>query len=328
MEELIQQQNTLLQQLIGLLQIDRQTLGFTESPRPRYIYANRSNNCAWYWINDAREVVPIEKTALTCLIRKLEFETVERRGKDTIKLRLHVQADRPYIIEAGHDSHFSNGLMSALAVMHPEQLRQPITIEAQAADSEEVLFCRVYTSGELVFAPYDEQTDWRTVSKRAIANANANGNNQAEPVVSQPDKPAPVQPQTSDRPIVEAPRGGIVDRFTAQLNEMRTVEAAIALGVWLNKPENIQELNEVPGTLDVLRQRFNGYLEPMNLDIADISSQIQVEMKQLEYTPNYGKDLLKQRYKKRSRSELSIGELLDFLGYLQNQSQLQLTGVK
>jgi hypothetical protein len=50
------------------------------------------------------------------------------------------------------------------------QLQQPITIEVQAAESEEVLFCRVYTNNELVFAPWDEQTDWRKVARRAIAN--------------------------------------------------------------------------------------------------------------------------------------------------------------
>jgi hypothetical protein len=171
-ESLLTQQNALLQQLIDLLR-QKQQLGFSEATRSRYIYCNRSQNCLWYWLNDAREVMPIPQTALTCLIEKLEFKQVERRGKDTWKIHLHVRADRRYILEAGYDSNFSKSLLSALSVMTPPQLQQPVTIEVQAADSDEVLFCRVYVNGELVFAPWDETTAWKVVAKRAIANVDA-----------------------------------------------------------------------------------------------------------------------------------------------------------
>lgn len=174
-ESLIAQQNALLQQLIDLLQQKQslQPLGFSEAPRPRYIYCNRSQNCLWYWLNDGREVVPILQTALTCVVERLEFKQVERRGKDTWKIHLHVRADRRYILEAGYDSNFSKSLLSALSVMTAAQLQQPVTIEVQAADSDEVLFCRVYVNGELIFAPWDESTIWKVVAKRAIANVDA-----------------------------------------------------------------------------------------------------------------------------------------------------------
>ncbi len=174
-ESLLTQQNALLQQLIDLLQ-QKQPLGFSEAPRPRYIYCNRSQNGLWYWLNDAREVVQIPQTALTCLIDKLEFKQVERRGKETWKIHLHVRADRRYILEAGYDSNFSKSLLSALSVMTPQQLQQPITIELQAAEADEVLFCRVYANGELVFAPWDESTTWKVVAKRAIANVDLASN--------------------------------------------------------------------------------------------------------------------------------------------------------
>lgn len=174
-ETLLAQQNALLQQLIDLLQ-QKQPLGFSEAPRPRYIYCNRSQQGLWYWLNDAREVMPISQTALTCLIDKLEFKQVERRGKDTWKIHLHARADRRYILEAGYDSNFSKSLLSALSVMTPQQLQQPITIEVQAADSDEVLFCRVYANGELVFAPWDDSTSWKVVAKRAIANVDIASN--------------------------------------------------------------------------------------------------------------------------------------------------------
>ena len=172
LERLIAQQNGLLQQLVDTLQ-QRQSLGFGESPKVRFIYCNRSNHCLWYWLNDGREVVPIPQSALTCYVEKLEFRQVERRGKDTWKTHLHVRGDRRYILEAGYDSNFSKSLLAALATLSTDQLQQPVTIEVQAADADEVLFCRVYANGDLVFAPWDEQTDWRFIAKRAIANVEA-----------------------------------------------------------------------------------------------------------------------------------------------------------
>lgn len=182
----IAQQNVLLQQLIGLLR-QQQTLGFGESPRPRFIYCNRSNNCLWYWLNDAREVVPIAETALTGMIEKLEFKQVERRGKDTWKVHLHVKADCRYVLEAGYDSNFSKSLLAALATLSPQQLQQPVTIEVQAAEADEVLFCRLYHKGELVFAPWDETTNWKVVAKQAIAHVEAAHQTATPPLQSVPN---------------------------------------------------------------------------------------------------------------------------------------------
>lgn len=180
-EQLIVQQNVLLQQIVDVLKQQasvpptmprKYTLGFGESPRPKYIYCNRSQGGLWYSLADDanRTPQPIPHSALTCLVDRLEFKQVERRGRETWKTHLHVRSDRLYILESGYDSNFSRSLISALAVMTALQLQQPITIEAQAADTEEVLFCRVYANSELVFAPWDEQTDWRKIARRAIAN--------------------------------------------------------------------------------------------------------------------------------------------------------------
>lgn len=170
-EKLIAQQNALILQLLDTLQ-QKESLGFCESPKPRHIYCNRSQNCLWYWLNDAREVVPVQSSALRCVIEKLEFKQVERRGKDTWKVHLHVRADRPYILEAGYDSVFSKSLLSALAVCSPEWLSRAVVIEVQAADSDEVLFCKIYANGELVFAPWDDSTNWKAVARLALQVVN------------------------------------------------------------------------------------------------------------------------------------------------------------
>lgn len=164
----LERQTALLQQLIALHQ-PKQELGFTEPPKTRYVFCNRSHkNCLWYYLNDAGDAVAIPQAALTCYLEKLEFKQVERRGKDTWKLHLHVRANSQFVLEAGADSNFAKCLLSSLAACSPEWLSRPVTIEVQAADSDEVLFCRLYANGELVFAPWDKSTDWKSVAKLAV----------------------------------------------------------------------------------------------------------------------------------------------------------------
>ncbi len=159
------QQNQLLSQILDRLKQPK--LGLVETPSTLWIYANRSNNCPWYTIRDG-EVSPVLQTALTGYLSALKFEKVDRRGKEVIKLQAFIKADRPYCVESGYDSHFSKGLLSAVAMLTPEQLRQPITIAPQPGSDESVLFCRVFVGSELVRTTYDEQTNWREISRGAI----------------------------------------------------------------------------------------------------------------------------------------------------------------
>jgi hypothetical protein len=164
-------QNELLSQILASLKQPK--LGLVDAPALMRIYANRSNNCLWYTIRD-NEVVPVTATALTGYLQELRFETVERRGKSVVKLQAYLRADRPYCVESGYESHFSKGLLNAIATLSPVQLEQPITLSPQPGTDESVLFCRVYdAAGDLVRAGYDDQTNWRVVARRAIANVEA-----------------------------------------------------------------------------------------------------------------------------------------------------------
>jgi hypothetical protein len=72
-------------------------------------------------------------------------------------------------LEGSAKAHFCKGLLSAIAFLTPEQLRQPLTIVPQpSTENAEVLFCNVYQDDKQVFAPYDDQTDWKRVSRTAI----------------------------------------------------------------------------------------------------------------------------------------------------------------
>jgi len=131
------------------------------------IYCNRQHKCLWYTFDG--EVHAVTAKALTGYLRELKFEKCDRRGKEVYKLLATLEADRLYVLESGHDTHFAKGLMSAVASLTPQQLQQPITIQPQPGTDDKVLFCRVFVGAELVMAHYDERTDFRAVAKRVIA---------------------------------------------------------------------------------------------------------------------------------------------------------------
>lgn len=169
---------TLLQAILDEIRAARNApaavaLGFTTPPKPRFVYANRQyNDCLWYFWNSAKnEHEPIEATALTGYIEKLEIEEKEFRGRTEAKINLTLRADRLYIIQAGFDTLFGKGLLHTLAKLPAEAFRQPIMIAVEPGDTDQVLFCRIYNplNGKSVFAPYPDDTDWQATAQRAMA---------------------------------------------------------------------------------------------------------------------------------------------------------------
>lgn len=152
--------------LLELQKANAPKLGFTEPPTPVWIYANRSNGCNWYRVKDGNPE-PIAHLALTGYLEKVEIEMVERRNKEAEKFRLYLKGDRPYVVESGKDTHFTKGIVAALALMTPSQLKQPITIMPQAGSDDSVLFCKIFSAGQGIFAPYGEDTNWKNVGKMA-----------------------------------------------------------------------------------------------------------------------------------------------------------------
>lgn len=134
------------------------------------IYCNRQHGSLWYTLTNS-EPSPITATALTGYLLSLRFEKCDRRGKEVHKLLATIQADRLYILESGHDTHFSKGLMASVATLTPQQLQQPVTIQPSPGDDESVLFCRVWLGNELSHCRYDDATDWRATSRNAMPAA-------------------------------------------------------------------------------------------------------------------------------------------------------------
>jgi len=160
-------------------------LGFSHPPKARYIYANRQySDCLWYFWNGAKnQHEPIELHALTGIIEKLEVEEKDFRGKTELKVNLFIRADRPYVIQSGADTLFAKGLLYTLSKLPADAFKRPITIAVEAGETEQVLFCRIYNpiSGSAVYAPYPDDTNWESVTHRALAKV---GQSASEGVIS------------------------------------------------------------------------------------------------------------------------------------------------
>jgi hypothetical protein len=147
-----------------------QFLGFGAIPKSiQYVFCNRTKGGVWYTLDSQSQPVTIEHAALTGYIRKLEFKETVRRNEKTHKLHCTIEADSLYVLESSSKAHFSKGLLNAIASLSPSILQQPVTIVPQpSTENGEVLFCNLYLGGKQIFAPYDDQTDWRRVSRTAI----------------------------------------------------------------------------------------------------------------------------------------------------------------
>lgn len=168
---------TYLQAILQELQKPVQQLGFGHSPRPRYIYVNRQHpDCLWYfWDGANNKPEPIQHQALTGIIEKLETEEKEFKGKRSLKMNLHIKAERNYVIESGCETIFSKGLLYAISKLPIAAFSQAITIAVEPGEDEKVLFCRIYNplTGQSVYAPYTESVNWQDVIARAASKINA-----------------------------------------------------------------------------------------------------------------------------------------------------------
>lgn len=146
------------------------SLGFGPAPKTQvYVFCNRKHGGVWYSLNEKSLPVNIEYPALTGYVRKLEFKETIRRNEKTHKLHCYIEADRLYILESSATAHFSKGLLSAFALLNPHDFQLPLTILPQpSTENSEVLFCNLFQGNHHVFAPYDESSDWKLISKNAI----------------------------------------------------------------------------------------------------------------------------------------------------------------
>lgn len=156
-------------------------LGFGPSPRPRTIYLNRQYpECLWYfWDHAANKQQPIEHESLTGYLTQIEIKEKEFRGKTDIKLNFHMGCDRAYKVEVGMETLTAKSLLSALTKV--QDFTQPITIAPEPGDTDTVVFGKIAIDGEIIYAPYPEDTNWPDILQALIDRLPSTGRASASP---------------------------------------------------------------------------------------------------------------------------------------------------
>jgi len=148
------------------------TLGLSDHPPGQMrIYCNRQYPPALWYAFDG-EPRPLSAACITGYLTKLEFSKETRRNKETSKLHIHIQGDRPYLLECGGTTAFAKSVIVAVASLSAQDLTKPIAIAPRPGDDDNVLFATVYSDFQWVNIPEEwrnwEAVDWREITLIAL----------------------------------------------------------------------------------------------------------------------------------------------------------------
>jgi hypothetical protein len=141
--------NDLLSRLVRA--VERKELGLTTDPPGSItLYANRvkaPDGCVWYrWDPQAEEPIAVEERYVRGRLTDLLCYEKSSAEGTTVKVRAILSAGRTqYEIETSLTATSGRGLVSGLVEAGEEALQRPITVGAEAADKDQVLFMSVFT---------------------------------------------------------------------------------------------------------------------------------------------------------------------------------------
>ncbi len=124
---------------------------FSPPDRALFIYCNRQRSAGlWYTLDEHREPVALHHKAICGYLKEISLTKALRRGKPVGKLRIGLQGDRRYVLEAGEESEFTKSALACLLGLEPNKLFLPITLMPDPGESEEVMFCQIFVDNERV----------------------------------------------------------------------------------------------------------------------------------------------------------------------------------
>ncbi len=124
---------------------------FSPPDRALFIYCNRQRSAGlWYTLDEHREPVALYHKAICGYLKEISLTKAVRRGKPVGKLRIGLQGDRRYVLEAGEESEFTKSALACLLGLEPNKLVLPITLMPDPGESEEVVFCQIFVDNERI----------------------------------------------------------------------------------------------------------------------------------------------------------------------------------
>lgn len=150
--------------------------GFFAYSKTVFANVTKGNGDGWYTVQDGITVT--ELPIFRGQVLNINFPTVERRGQDVRKFHLVMQANgKTVTFESGHNCFFSKTMLSALALVSPEVLAQPIqlaTFVKKLDTGDKTLAASIRDcDGNKLSCDWTNDDDWKSIAALAIANVEA-----------------------------------------------------------------------------------------------------------------------------------------------------------
>jgi hypothetical protein len=159
----LEQQIAMLEDRLSMVGL----LGFAGDRQ--YVFVGANNGGLWYTLDSAGNYTNIDSRVLVGYIRQIEFK---KNNNDAVKLHLHVDADRRYVLVCGFDCNFAKGVLMALSVMTPQAIARAVNINPQlmSGNGRKFVVCNLHQNRQLIRARYGPKTNWREVTRKAMKN--------------------------------------------------------------------------------------------------------------------------------------------------------------
>lgn len=136
---------------IGNQNSDDGGLGFCDAPAMgTAIYINDENG-SFYTVDlskpKGQQQILVPQKAIKGYVKGVRTAVREYKGKPSLKVRVDILADRPYMLEKAANTNFTGGLLLAL-LEAKDSLGEPVIIEISepAEKQEKTCFCNLYTA--------------------------------------------------------------------------------------------------------------------------------------------------------------------------------------
>jgi hypothetical protein len=184
-------------ELHHLLALLKHPLGFGTSTLKHLYVKNDNNGSPWYLRDMKKDTnTPVYQDTLTGYLIGLSRE---QKGRDKVKLKLHLEADASYVVWSEIDTNFSKSCLLGLEQVNKEDLAEPIRLIAKCNDTSTgtypQVFCRLVVKGKGIFHPWDKHVDTEALLVKLQQKFGFKNTEEEEPEGT--SKPPVSQPATS-----------------------------------------------------------------------------------------------------------------------------------
>ena len=273
-------------------------MGFTKPPNQAYdkiLFVNNCQGYPWSWPDN----VPCKEVALEGKPVGLQIRQSEYKDKVSEKLHLLLQDDEfTYCVRCGLETVFSRGLLLSLRVCLSQQADCPIIISPKVSERDaRVIFCNLWANNQRVKIEWDKDINLydlaQELSKKYFPSVSFEQDKEdVSDVISQ------------------------LKRFTFTPEEVAEIKAASGVPVVPAVEQLKQYVENHPFSETSVPVTVDG-----EVDFQTLLAKNDADLKYLGFSSQDARQLLIDKYGKRSRHLLTNEELIDFVAHVKGLTQ-------